>query len=1031
MTATNASREPAALAALTQQARRAYVDLLAGGAESAPWWTAVVITASSQRQAGRYRTEIQRRKEQETLPPGVPFLVVPDIGDRRIGSGGATINALRQLAEETALASKAESLEEWWRGQRVLIIHSGGDARRLPEYSLAGKLFGMLPVRTPWGETSTVFDETMALSTLWARSCPSGFVVASGDVLLTFPSDQLAWDRAGVCGVAMLQPAEVGTRHGVYVTGDGGRVYAFLQKPSLAEIRAAGGLLAGERVALDIGLLHFDPASASALTELSGITVKEGSWRRDCGILDSPSEKLPSIDIYQQMTLSLTGQWTPAPDAHWALRSVHEALRGRPFWCSLVEGDFTHIGTTAHFRDLMLDGGEFAKLFEAHQRAGAETPPGVRSKGVIVDSVLCCGAELAPGAIALECCLDKPARLARGAIAHGLTGIPAAVELPEDVVAHQAPVSRDDGLRGVVIRVYGVADNPKAAATESTWLGRPMMETLQELGLDAELVWPDIPAADRLLWNAELFPVASAEEAWRCARWMMGYESSFSAANWRRLPRMSLASSAHWVDAGALAEQRSRRRRAQWRQTAVDLADSGGDVRALLARSPGLAALSETGNAIRERAAQLEASEVTEAASRHYQAGLFFAQAGMELQAEEARAAAFVCVKKAVDLGAGTTAERLDIEEWRQAGVRVSAPARIDLGGGWSDTPPFCLDWGGSVLNIAITVEDSYPIATTVRRLDEPVVRCLSAPGEPVFEFRTNDQILAPCQPGSFDTIHRAALRMTGIVAPAEPLARRLERLGGGIEIRTDVNLPVGSGLGTSSILAATMLRALAEMAGLRVPDERLSDLVMQLEQQMSTGGGWQDQAGGIFPGAKLVTSGPGLKQRLRVQPVAWSRERQEEFARHFLVYYTGIRRVAKNLLGQVVGRYLAREVATVQVLHSIKTLAVEMGYALQEGDWPYLGRLLDRHWRLNQVLDPHTTNAPIEAVLQEIQPWLAGAKLAGAGGGGFLLLLARGDDEAQRMRECLGRCAASPGGRLYRYGIAAEGLQVHPGAAG
>jgi fucokinase len=172
----------------------------------------------------------------------------------------------------------------------------------------------------------------------------------------------------------------------------------------------------------------------------------------------------------------------------------------------------------------------------------------------------------------------------------------------------------------------------------------------------------------------------------------------------------------------------------------------------------------------------------------------------------------------------------------------------------------------------------------------------------------------------------RTALRLMGSHIP------------GGIEIKTDVDVPMGSGLGTSSILAATVLRALAEMSGESLDTQALSNRSMRLEQMMTTGGSWQDQAGGIFPGAKLVSSGPGLRQRLRVQPVGCSGEKEREFEERLILYFTGIRRIAKGLLQQVVGRYLARETATVQVLHSIKTLAMEMAYAMQEGDWDYRG---------------------------------------------------------------------------------------------
>jgi len=234
--------QPVNLSEIAQQARRAYVDRVARPSPAGCWWTAVIVTASSARQAERYRAEIQRRREAGKLPLETVYHVVPDPDDARVGSGGATLNALRVLARN-ALAGKAGgSLEDWWRTQRVLMIHSGGDSRRLPEYSLAGKLFSALPVKTPWGDVSTVFDETLALSTLWVEKLSSGLLISSGDVILTFPAEQLDWDRPGACGVAMRQPVEVGSQHGVYVIGDEGRVYSFLQKPSLAQIKAAGGL---------------------------------------------------------------------------------------------------------------------------------------------------------------------------------------------------------------------------------------------------------------------------------------------------------------------------------------------------------------------------------------------------------------------------------------------------------------------------------------------------------------------------------------------------------------------------------------------------------------------------------------------------------------------------------------------------------------------------------------------------------------------------------------------------------------------
>jgi galactokinase/mevalonate kinase-like predicted kinase len=401
-------------------------------------------------------------------------------------------------------------------------------------------------------------------------------------------------------------------------------------------------------------------------------------------------------------------------------------------------------------------------------------------------------------------------------------------------------------------------------------------------------------------------------------------------------------------------------------------------------------------------------------------------RAGIEREAALAQADAFTCIQDAVREGTAGDPEAAPAR-WRFDRVHVSAPPRIDLGGGWSDTPPFCFDWGGTVLNCALEIDGTYPIETEIRRIPEPLIRCYADGHSAIAEYRSAEELLEPCGPGSVFSIPRAALRLHGLPVNGQRLRETLADLGGGIEIRCQVRLPIGSGLGTSSILAATVIRALAAMSGRELDDHALSQAVMQLEQRMTTGGGWQDQAGGIFPGAKLLITGPGLRQRIRVQPLAWTASRQSDFCEHLVLYNTGIQRVAKDLLRQVVSRYLARETATIQVLHSIKTLAVEMSYAMAEGDWKHLGELLDRHWQLNQVLDPHTTNAPINAILDRARPYIHGAKLAGAGGGGFLMLLARDADAATALRAALS-LEAPEQGAFVPYRIAEEGLRVQTG---
>ncbi|MDR3727470.1 MAG: hypothetical protein P4K86_10550, partial [Terracidiphilus sp.] len=567
-------------------------------------------------------------------------------------------------------------------------------------------------------------------------------------------------------------------------------------------------------------------------------------------------------------------------------------------------------------------------------------------------------------------------------------------------------------------------DDSKQPIESATWFNRPILETLQRLGLRQEEVWAS--GQEPTLWNAALFPVTSADEAWMCARWMMGYSSGYDLKRWRAARHLSLADSARYADGKVLAEARNRRLQAIWQDTAVELAESGADLRPLLANPPGLAPAAAAGRSLKKHAQKLregDPADLTHAASHLVQAARLLERAGFEQEAASCEGEAFACIQDAVYEGTAGDVAPIP-SRWQFDKVHVSAPPRIDLGGGWSDTPPFCFDWGGTVLNCALEINGKYPIETEILRIDEPLIRCIADGDGGVAEWKGAEELLAPCGPGSVFSIPRSAIQLCGLLVKDQPLHEALASLGGGLEIHCRVQLPIGSGLGTSSILAATVIRALAVMSGRELGDHALSEAVMQLEQRMTTGGGWQDQAGGIFPGAKLLITGPGLRQRIRVQPVAWSDERRAEFGQHMVLYNTGIQRMAKDLLRQVVSRYLARETATIQVLHSIKTLAVEMSYAMVEGDWKHLGELLDRHWHLNQLLDPNTANAPINAILDRVRPYIHGAKLAGAGGGGFLMLMARDPEAAASIHAVLAQDAPEKG-EIVQYGIAEEGLRI------
>jgi fucokinase len=330
------------------------------------------------------------------------------------------------------------------------------------------------------------------------------------------------------------------------------------------------------------------------------------------------------------------------------------------------------------------------------------------------------------------------------------------------------------------------------------------------------------------------------------------------------------------------------------------------------------------------------------------------------------------------------------VDSWQRPEVSLELPVRIDLAGGWSDTPPFTLEKGGTVLNAAVALNAEFPLVVSVRRLAEPVVRLESADLAMSRVCTSMKQLSEYTDPRDPLAIHKAAFVLAcvpdkcGLTLPG-----LCEKLGGGVCISSDVRLPKGTGLGVSSILAAGLVKGLY-LAGANAGEEpsltELFDAASLVEQMLTTGGGWQDQVGGLFPGLKLTTSAPGEYQRLSVAPITLSKKLAAQFDDRLLVLDTGQRRLAKNLLREIMGKWLAREPRTVSILHDIQRIARDMAEALAAGDFSAAGTLMWRHWELNKQLDEQTSNEFIDQLMISLRPYVEGAKLAGAGGGGFMM---------------------------------------------
>jgi galactokinase/mevalonate kinase-like predicted kinase len=199
----------------------------------------------------------------------------------------------------------------------------------------------------------------------------------------------------------------------------------------------------------------------------------------------------------------------------------------------------------------------------------------------------------------------------------------------------------------------------------------------------------------------------------------------------------------------------------------------------------------------------------------------------------------------------------------------------------------------------------------------------------------------------------------------------------------------------------------------------------LALEQMLTTGGGWQDQAGGLYRGVKLVETAPGLGQK---PTLSWLPDYLlgHEFANHrILLYYTGVTRLAKNILSEIVRGIFLNSPTHLGLISEIGANARIAGAAIQQCNYDELCAAIRTSWRLNQRLDPGTNPPPVSAILHPVQDYLAATKLLGAGGGGYLLMFAKDEEAAVRIRKTLTANPPNQRARFVNFSLSDTGLQV------
>lgn len=898
-----------------------------------PVWDYIILTASNEHQAISFQSQINARRDY--LPSRTTFAVIPDEGGVRVGSGGATLSVLKWLAENGG-----------WEGKRVLVIHSGGDSKRVPQYSALGKLFSPVPHELPDGRSSTLFDEFIIAMSAVPGRIREGMLLLSGDVLLLFNPLLIDWSGSGAAVISFKEDAETGKDHGVYLRGEDGNVKSFLHKQSITTLQSVGAVNGNGMVDIDTGAILFGMDLLNALWSLISTDCvfdpdKYGRFVSDRvrlslygdfqyplatdSSLDQFYKEKPEGDYSPELTVCRTAVWN-------ALHSFSLKL------LRLAPAKFIHFGTTREILHLMSGGvDEYADLGWSKS---------VNSTGNGYNSVISQKATVGEGVYAEVSYIHSGATVGENTV---LSYIDIHDEvIPPHVVLHG--LKQTDG--NFVCRIYGVDDNPK----ENRLFGQKIPTDLA----------PN-------LWTAPIYPErGTIKEAVKAA---LDLYEKVQEKRWNEIEcGKSLASGFNDADPEAILAWNKRMEELVAMNDVAELINSHTSATKATLHAPLTKIQREWLDG------RLGRADFSEEMRLHY-------YVGSALHDEGEVAKAFSSLSRHI---LESTLEGLKENKSAKIAVddvEVKLPLRVNWGGGWSDTPPYCNENGGTVLNAAILLNGERPVSVRLRRIPEHKVVFESADMDVHGEFDSIEPLQSVGDPFDSFVLQKAALLACGVIpANGGSLNEVLDRLGGGIWMDTEVTgVPKGSGLGTSSILAAACVKAILTFLGIDYTEDDLYSTVLCMEQIMSTGGGWQDQVGGVTDGIKYISSRPGLQQEIKVQHIVLDDKTKKELNDRFTLIYTGQRRLARNLLRDVVGRYIGNEPETIYALNEIQRTAALMRFELERGNVDAFAELLSEHWKLSQMIDVGSTNTLIDQIFDSCDNLLAGKMICGAGGGGFL----------------------------------------------
>ena len=841
----------------------------------------------------------------------------------KLGSGGGTTWLLQQA-------------EEWLQGERCIILHAGGQSRRLPSYAPSGKILTPLPVfRWERGQrlSQTLLDLQLPLYERMMEQAPRRLttMIVSGDVYIRAAERIGQIPDADVVCYGLWLDASIAKDHGVFVSDrrTPNVLKQMLQKPSVERLSE---LLKDHFYLTDIGIWLLSDRAVELLKKRS---------------MDASGTRIREYDLYSEFGCTLGSDPLIADEE---LKQLSVAI------VPLPGGEFYHFGTS----------GEMISSTVAIQN-------------IVNDQRDIMHHDRKP----------HPSIFTQNALTHyHFTEQNTNVWIENSCIGNHWTLTHDNIVTGVPENDWHLTLAPGQCLDiipigESQYCVRRYH--IDDKFAGAEQQRKQFPVVDRLDALDHL-----EEQAVR----YLSAEDISNEANLRRLfAQRQRFRSQNW---GALARN--------WQHSVFYQLDLDDAARAFQQQQlPMPEPIPETAPLL---------TRIHDAMFR----------------GDSPRA--FSLLREGLTESALAVKQHPRLSVFPDQIVWGRSPVRIDLAGGWTDTPPYCLMEGGSVVNIAIELNGQPPLHTYVKPCREPhiVLRSIDLGAMEVID--TYEQLAEYNKVGSPFSIPKAALALAGFLPDFSlesypTLRTQLEAFGCGIELTLLSAIPAGSGLGTSSILASTVLGAINDFCSLAWDKNEIGCRTLVLEQLLTTGGGWQDQFGGVLGGIKLLETQRGFDQNPLVRWLPDDVYTQPEYQQCHLLYYTGITRTAKKILAEIVRRMFLNHGGELRQLRAMKAHSQDMYEAIQRQDFREMGLLIRKTWQQNQLIDSGTNPDAVRRITNLVDDLCLGYKLPGAGGGGYLYMVAKDPEAAARIKQLLTTQQPNANARFVDMTLSKTGLQV------